>query len=691
MKRSKHTLLLAVSACMLLPLSYPGLADEAADTPDTSKWVCKLCPVSGGWMGDWNLGLIYVDDPTPKFADYRGLIDDGFYLEASGSTNYRADNGNFFDFYGRNLGLRSRDLEMRGGKQGSYELRAHYQQIPRYMGYGTVTPYQGVGSDTLTLPPDWQSQAFEPARLRSKRQTWGAGLSVKFGGAWKFQADAERQTRDGTRTFGGGLFAVSGALFPAPVDYTTDLINSGLEYNGRRGQLRFEFIGSDFDNDSHSVTWDNPFATGWGDEVSRSALAPDNKYHQFSLVGAYRFTPRFRISGKAATGRIKQNDPFLPYTMNPGYDDLALPRASLDGKVDTSVYNLAGRVYWRVADRLDLTAAYKYDERDNTTPVDSYTPVLLEVLPSDPRSNRPYSFERKQARIELRYRVVHKVRLNGGWKRYTVERTYQEIRKSEEDAFWGEVQFTPLYWLDGRLKYEHLDRDTGVHEQQGNYDRAENPLMRKFNMADRKRKRATIEFNLFPMERMDVNLSYYSTKDDYNDSVIGLTEGKETSINLSLNYLLNEHANFYGFFTQDKIKSELSGAVSFTALPWDSFTEDKIITWGLGVNGRINDKLTYGIDYVHSKSDGDILTDSGAGEDPFPVLKTKLRNARVYLDYTLNQRWGLGLDAYQEKYDSSDWYVDGYGPDDISGMLTMGEISPDYKASVIRLLATLKF
>ena len=72
-RRSKLQLLLALSACLLLPVSNSGLADEEADSPDTSNWVCKLCPISGGWMGEWDLGLIYVDDPTPKFADYRGL------------------------------------------------------------------------------------------------------------------------------------------------------------------------------------------------------------------------------------------------------------------------------------------------------------------------------------------------------------------------------------------------------------------------------------------------------------------------------------------------------------------------------------------------------------------------------------------------------------------------------------------
>ena len=79
MKRhSKYQLLAALSACVILPTGNPALADEPVETPDTSNWVCKFCPISGGWFGDWDLGLIYVDDPTPKFADYRGLDDDGF-------------------------------------------------------------------------------------------------------------------------------------------------------------------------------------------------------------------------------------------------------------------------------------------------------------------------------------------------------------------------------------------------------------------------------------------------------------------------------------------------------------------------------------------------------------------------------------------------------------------------------------
>ena len=53
MKRNrKYQLQLAIAACLMLPLSSPVLADEAAQ-PDTSNWVCKFCVVS-------DLSLIHI-------------------------------------------------------------------------------------------------------------------------------------------------------------------------------------------------------------------------------------------------------------------------------------------------------------------------------------------------------------------------------------------------------------------------------------------------------------------------------------------------------------------------------------------------------------------------------------------------------------------------------------------------------
>jgi len=692
MKRlSKYQQLVLLSACVILPFSNTGLADEVDVTTDTSKWVCKFCTVPFGWSGAWDMGLIYVDDPTPKFSDYRGLDDDGAYLDLGGNSNYRDEKGNYIDFYANNLGLDSRSLQIRGGKQGTFELRTHYSEIPRYMGHGTQTPYLGVGTDTLVLPASGQEPTLAVAKLESKRETLGAGLTIKLGSSWQYDADFEQQKRNGTRTYSSGLFVIGAAFMPAPIDFTTNLFNMGLEYASDRSQLRLEFVSSEFNNGNDSLTWDNPFARGFGEEVSRSALEPDNQFYQFSIAGAFRFSPRLRISGKAAFGSAEQDDAFLPYTINPAFEDLALPRDSLNGKVETSMFNLSGRLYARLADRLVLTGQYKVNERDNRTPVDVYTPILLEIFTSDPRSNRPYSYDREQGKLELRYRPTYKLRLNAGMKRDKLERTYQEVSETSEDSYWGELQYNPWAWIDARFKLEQLQRGATPFVQQGNYDRPEHPLMRKFNMAQRNRDKTTIEVDLSPIDRLGINLSYYTTEDEYRKSMIGLTDSEQSSLSLDLNFAINKHTNLYAFWTEDEIESEMSGANGFASMPWNAFTKDVIRTWGMGISGQINDRISYGFDYVSSDSDGDILTDSGAGEAPFPVLTTELTNTRLYMNYKLNDRWKLGLDAYKEEYKTADWFVDGIGPYDITAFLTMGETSPDYDVNVVRLFATLTF
>jgi MtrB/PioB family decaheme-associated outer membrane protein len=692
MKRNKkYQLQLALSACLLMPAANAVLAEEKAEAPDTSNWACKFCVVPYGWFGDLDVGVIYVDDPTPKFADYRGLIDDGAYADLGGEGGYRGEQGHYFDYYAKNLALDSRILTLDAGKQGTYDFRGIYQEIPRYLGHETFTPFQGVGSDTLVIPDGWSPSPDAPldyAKLESKRTITGLGLTFRAFSNWRFDLDYERQEKDGTKTGSGGVFFLNAVLFPTPLNYSTDRFDAAIEYVGRAFQIRAEYMGSEFDNGYSSVTWDNPIALGFGDEISRTALEPDNEYQQFSLVGAIRFTDWLRFSGKIASGEAEQNDLFLPYSINPDYSDRPLPRESLDGKLETSVYNLAGRLHMRLSRGLDLTASYKASERDNKTPVDVYEPVVFEMYPRGPRSNRPYGYERSLGKVELRWRPTYSLRFNVGVANEEIERTYQEVLKTDEDGLFGEVQWSPFAVLDVRLRYEGLERDASMSEQQGNYDRAEHPLMRKYNMANRDRTRSTIQVDLMPTDRMSISFTAYGTDDDYTESLIGLQESEESSVSLDFNYLFANDTNIYAFYTDETIKAVMAGAGSETADPWSSNTDDNIVSWGAGITGRINEKWTYGFDYVSSDSDGEILTNDGNAEAPFPVLTTEMRNIRLYVDWDINERWGLGFEAYNETYDTADWMVDGVGPYSIDGMLTMGEVSPDYDVNVFRITAT---
>lgn len=669
---------------------------------DTSRWLCSLCLYPMGWFGALDFGPGNVSDSSLKFGDYRGLEESGLFLHIAGETHYRNEDGRYFDLYARNLAIDSRRIEMRGGEQGRYEVRLGYNEIPKYRGFGTETVFSGVGSGQLTLPGDWvksaqtrgmttldQSLAGTP--LKTTRKTLDAGLTLKFASKWSYRLDFEHQEKDGTRSFGAGLFLSSATHIPAPVDFTTNRFDMSLEYAGERSNLSIGFMGSSFKNDQSTLTWENPFLSDPGTEVFRAALAPDNEYYQFSLTGAFAPAPKLRFSGRVAIGRMQQDDPFLPFSTNPSFSDLALPRSSLDGKIDASTLNLAGKLTARLARRLDLTARIKLDERDNKTAVDLWTPVLADLVLTAPRPNRPYSFERQKYEIELRWRARNGLRLMGGIRHENIERSLQNVKETEQRIYWGEVTFSPWSVAQFRLKVESSERDASPFILLDDGGPVENPLMRKFHLAERDRDRVIIELDLSPLDRLGISLSYFSAEDDYSASVIGLRESDERSLSLDLNYAINSNLSFYAFAAQDDIDAEISSISEVTNRAWNASTNDRITTLGIGFSGKINDKVSLGFDWVSSDATGKIRTDSGQGEAPFPALKSDLRNARVHVSYAVNDRWAMKIYAEHEKFDSADWLVDGLGPDGMSSVLTLGAVSPDYTVTVWRVLSTYKF
>jgi MtrB/PioB family decaheme-associated outer membrane protein len=534
-------------------------------------------------------------------------------------------------------------------------------------------------------------QSLHDTSLKTNRKTLDAGLTLKFATRWSYRLDYEHQEKDGTRPFGAGLFQSNTTQFPAPVNFTTNQFDMALEYAGERSNLSFGFTGSAFDNGTSAVTWNNPFLSGPGTESFRADLAPDNEYYQFNLTGAFAPTPKLRLSGHAAIGRMKQDDPLLPYSTNPLYSDWPLPRTSLDGKIDTSTLNLAGKLTARLARRLDLVARFKRDERDNNTAVDLWTPVITDLVPKPERPNRPFSFKRDKYELELRWRVRSRIRLTGGIRQNNIERSLQSVEETRERTFWGELKLNPWAVAQLRVKLESSDRDASPYELLDDGGPIENPLMRKFHLAERERNGAIIELDLSPLERLGISLSYFSAEDEYSASLVGLQESEEQTLSLDLNYAVNSRISIYAFYNQQDIDSELSSITGNTGLPWHATTDDSITTLGVGFDGKISEKVSFGFDWVSSDATGRVLTQTGQGEDPFPALRSDLRNARVHLSYALSDQWGMKIYVEHEKYDSEDWYIDDLGPDTLLSVLTLGAVSPDYDVTVLRVLASYEF
>ena len=139
----------------LLLLIGATLSAHAQPEVDTSKWNCKFCEFDTGFSGDVEFGAAYLSDDSFKFGEYTGMTEQGGYAIANAWTAYRSEDADYFDLTATNLGLDSRSLMMEGGRQGSYRLHLRYDELPHNVSDTVQTPFEGVGSDELTLPPDW--------------------------------------------------------------------------------------------------------------------------------------------------------------------------------------------------------------------------------------------------------------------------------------------------------------------------------------------------------------------------------------------------------------------------------------------------------------------------------------------------------------------------------------------------------
>lgn len=703
---AQQPLLGAMCVLALFTATTASATDTAAGNAASRGWQCQLCPAPAGWSGEVDAGGGRVSDSSLKFGDYRGLEAEGGFAALDGEARYRGAEGRFLDLLVYDLGIDSRSIKLRSGERGRYAVELAYRETPKYRGFGAETVYLGAGGNELALPADWQPAAntsgmsslaasLRPVELEIARKTLDAGLQWRLGPRWSYDLAVQHQRKEGTRPFGAGVFTIHSSHFPAPVDFSTSRLEMGLAFAGQAAHWRLGFTGSEFDNAHSAVTWPNPFTAIPGTERLRASLEPDNSYYQFELAAAWAPVQQLNLSGTAAVGRMEQDDPLLPASINPAFSDLPLPRATADTRIDVGTFNLAGKLDARLSPRLSLTARLRRDERDNQTPVALFTPIITDLAPRAPRPNRPYSFERDRAALALRYRAPGAVRLQAGADFEDYRRSLQSVPKTEERGYWGEIGLKPGSRIELRLRAERSDRDAGPYTTIRDGTLVEHPLMRKFHLADRARNRLLVDLDFFPLAGplagLALGASYQRSEDDYERSLVGLRGSEEQVVSLDAGWSLGDRLYLHAFLSRDHIDASLAGAESAVAAPWLGDTEDRFVVTGLGLQARINPRVSLALDLVSARSEGDIRVETEGQGSPFPTLETDLFSARLRLDFRATEQWGVKVELEHETYDSNDWALDGLGPDGIASILSLGAESPDYSVSVLRLQASYRF
>jgi MtrB/PioB family decaheme-associated outer membrane protein len=696
---STHASLVLLAALGVLSSPLSAQTAQSAQRPDTSQWKCETCPYPKGITGRVDAGLGVVSDDEPRFGDYTGLNRDGAHLLLGGALTVRGNGGYYADVAAGGGDRFTRTLGARAGREGVYQLDLNYLDIPRHLSEGASTPFLGVGSDRLTLPAGFPAVTTDAMPLATTLRPVDLGYSYKrvdFGGrasvapGLSIAVSLRRDTRDGTRGLGASFFS-NAAQVPAPVDQVTDQLEVAANYATRQWQARLAWQLSEFKNDTPSLTWDNPFVQGAA--VGRLALAPDNRMQQIVGSAGWQFSPAIRFSGDFAVGRLTQDEPFLAATINSSLTVPAPPRTSLDGHVDTFSGNLRATAQTPI-EGLRVSASYAHDLRDDETDKSTWPSVSTDMFVglSPDRTTTPFRHVRDRAKLIADWRGPDSIKLSGGVEHEVHSRAFSEVVKSNETSVWVRGGWQVHENVALSAKWLHAERDHSTYGTAIWFGAPENPLLRKYNLAERSRDSGGVRVDLTPADNLAIGIGVDASDDRYDGSAVGLKSARSLALSGDVSYVVSDNTRFSVFAHSEQVRSRQAGSTSFAVPDWNASSKDRFELLGASVShAAIPDKLDLGAEVSATRARSNLRVSTGVGEDPFPTAKTALDTIRLFAAYKLNDQMTILGSVLSERQAADDWRLDGVLPDSVGNLLTFGQQAPHYQVYVLRLALRYRF
>ncbi|MEE4639183.1 MAG: MtrB/PioB family decaheme-associated outer membrane protein [Wenzhouxiangella sp.] len=690
--------LIGVTATLMLAAGCHTALAETAPRPDTSQWVCELCPFSDGLNGNVAAGAGYVSDDNPDFGNFGGLEEEGAFVALEGDLWYRAPDGRYVLAYGDRLGLDSRLLSLEGGRQGSYRLGLDWKEIPWIWSDDARTFYSGAGTANQTLPSGWVTgntsdmillqPNLRDVRIGHQRETLKLGAALTRPSPWRSRVDFEHTRREGDFVKGAS-FLFTGTELVAPLDEETTLVEAAIGYVQEAWQIEGAYQVSLFESNDRSVRWDNPFPAFNGGDRGELGLAPDNEFHQFVLTGSWRPSRSWNMAGQVAFGRATQDEAFLAPTLNDSLSVPALPVASLDGQVDTRIANF--RVNGHFTDRLRGRLVVRYDDRDNSTDSNLYTVVATDTFVVGPFANQPYSYQRRSAEASLDYRVRRELTLTASASRQATDRDFQEVGETTTDGFSLSARATPDERLTLRAKIGRESRSNDLDPSLLNP--FENPALRRYHFAEKDRDLFRLAADVALNARWTAGAFVELAEERYDDTMIGLSEADSQQFGLDLSARLGGDITASAFVARELLDAEILGADDISGAAWRATTDDAFITAGLAVDfaelpGRW---MNAGLRLTYASADGQIEIEKREDAPPFPELQTRRYLIEADVERELADRLSLSLGYMLARAREDDFYRDGVGPATLPNYISLGKVSPDRTVHVFRVMLRYRF
>lgn len=603
------------------------------------------------------VGVGYVSDDNSRFGQFTGLNEKGFYGLLGANIVSRDDaNGRWLRLQARNLGLDHRDLRFEHEVQGNWGYSLSYSRTPRFEPFTAVTAITGIGTGTLTIPP-----AGTPRRevhLQTEREAIGLGFRKSLPNRWSVGVQFKNEQKDGARLWARGT---TGAFefAPEPIDSTTRQLDAALDYHGRTFQMTAGYYGTQYDNARRGLN----FIGGAASLATFTpiALPPDNESHQIYVSGGYGFSPTTRATFKLAYGRITQTDDFvsgLNVPLAPGIG------GDLDGRIDTKLVQ-AG-ISARPLPALSLRANFRYDDRDDKTPILRYN-TLAGPTSTFNGENEPRSIRTTTGLLEASYALPLALRLTGGFDYIEKKRNTSAVRivsqreKTEENIYRLELRRSMSETIIGAIGVLHSERDGSpfLLTTLNNGTPGSN-IIAPIHMADRDRDAVRLSLDWQAAEPLSVQFRADVARDDYDGdrdgSGLGVRKGKARHYAIDAAYTFTEQWQGTAWISRDEHDLDQASRTG-GGQPWAAALTNTANSFGFGARGKASARVDVGADLSYSDVEDRYRVQAlaGAAITPLPDVSTKLTRLSLFAKYALQKHSGLRLDYVYDRFKTNDW------------------------------------
>lgn len=577
------------------------------------------------------IGVINTPDTSAKFGEYNGLNKAGAYLLGNinvrggpGYKNNEEGNTRRWSLIGSDLGLSSRAIEGSVGEQGEWRFGFGYDELHHRLSDSYQTPYLGsMGGNSFTLPsPTFPistaaagtnsmiASQLANMNISSQRKNTSLNASTEISPRLGLSFDYNQLEQSGAKLMGfGSNKVVNGtttyadaevvSILPMPTKSKTDTLNLALNWRDGDSHLTTAYYGSFFRNAYASVGFQTFSGTN-NSAMEYMSTAPDNNFHQLSLNGGTRLTPTTKLTGNLSYSRNTQNSAFVDPGManTSGASGLMVttsPLTSLNGLVvnthaDVKVSNQATK-------DLMLSAALKYDERDNQTASNFYNFNAISGAHTANYPNTPLSTKKTQMEMGGDYRIKsgHALRLTyahdeidrwcnnyaSNTSTYPAGTNCVVAKSTREEKLDASYRMKASDTVDFKIGYGYSDKTTNSDQYAVTAfysGKGVNPLgattagynggdyVGFYPFFDATRTQNILKFNvnIQATDQLSFGLSARSTSDKYYDSTYGVKEGSSWSFNLDSTYSYQEDGAITAYATQQHRQRDMTNVQSIT-------------------------------------------------------------------------------------------------------------------------------